>query len=122
MDLFSRRIDGSGSAARLSGADSSDGDVQDFDISPNGQRVIYTADFGGEDVLKFYVRDIDGSGEAHQLSKRGEGSVWEFTITATNQVLYLADDDQTGVDEAYFRSIEGARVALSQRPGNDERP
>ena len=48
VELFSRPTDGSGSPVRLSGTANAEGDVYDFDFSPDSQRVVYSADEEGD--------------------------------------------------------------------------
>ena len=106
VEMFSRRIDGTGEAVSLSGEEGSD-DVYRFAISPDSQRVVFTGDPNGEGYVKLYARAIDGSDVPARLSKGGRGEVWAFVVSTNNHVLYFADDDKVGMTEVYLRSIDG---------------
>src|SRR5262245_63201804 len=62
LELFSRPLDGSGTAVKLNTTLPSSADVNNFLISPDGARVVYNADQDAANVNELYSRAIDGSG------------------------------------------------------------
>jgi 6-phosphogluconolactonase (cycloisomerase 2 family) len=114
-ELYSRKIDGSGSPIKLSGSMPETGDVQGLRISPDSRRVIYVADQDQDEVLEIYSCPIDGSASHIKLnsSLQAGRNVGRFEIAPNGSwVTYLADGDQDGVFDLYSRPADGGGPAV----------
>jgi hypothetical protein len=112
LELYSRPIDGSGSAVKLNGALVAGGNVSDLQISADSTWVVYRADQDADEVFEVYSRPIDGSGAAVKLSGAlvsGGDVYFDFQISAdSTRVVYSADQDADEVFELYSRPIDGS--------------
>jgi Tol biopolymer transport system component len=94
------------------------GDVQDYQISPDGNWVVYRADQDTDGVVELYSVPLSG-GAPVKLNPPlpPGGDVSNFTMSPdSNWVVYMADQDTDGVLEFYSVPIEGpasASVKLS---------
>jgi len=94
------------------------GDVQNYEISPDGNWVVYRADQDTDGVNELYSVPLAG-GAAAKLNAplTPGGDVSNFTISPdSRRVVYMADQDTDGVLEFYSVPIEGpasASVKLS---------
>jgi len=109
FELFSRPIDGSGSAVKLNSTPVSGGDVlAGFRISPDSAWVVYSADQNADGLVELFSRPIDGSGAATDLSNGFVIS--DFLISAdSTRVAYRKD---SGALDLYSRVIDGSAVAV----------
>lgn len=86
------------------------GDVDDlFQISPNGESVVYLAGQDDADVQELYRVPITG-GETTKLNGTlvENGDVNRFEISPDNQqVVYRADQETSGADELYSVPLTG---------------
>ena len=96
--VYSVPVDGGAPQVRLNGALAPGGEVDDIDISPAGNRVVYTADQDTDEVIELYSVLIGGGGRVKLSAPLGaDGDVDQFDL-----------------------SPDGAWVAFLADPGNDE--
>ncbi len=111
-ELYSRLIDGSGSATKLNGPLVRGGDVDFFfDISPDGNRVVFRADALIDQKLELFSRPIDGSGSLKTINAplaSDDSKVGGFRITPdSSRIVYTAEQDKPNTSELYVRPIDG---------------
>jgi hypothetical protein len=98
------------------------GDVQEFAFTPDGTRVVYSADRGQRTRFELYSRPLDGSQHSLVLSApmQPQGDVRTsgggFGVGAGGRVAYLADESIDGIDELFSVPADGSssRIRLSQ--------
>ena len=100
--------------SKLSGTLISDGNVQRFIVSPNGDFVAYIAEQDTNDVFELYVAAVDGSGA---VKVNGE-LVNEGTVKTSSQsvqwapdssaLAYLADETTNNITELYTVAPDGS--------------
>ncbi len=111
-ELFSIPINGSGGAVKLN--DNLNGwDVLDFQISPNGQWVVYhTDDYGGSGLEALYSVPTDRSFPPALLYAQTSGAalaMQDFKISGdSSRVVYRGDTQINGVEELFSIPINGA--------------
>jgi len=109
-ELYSVSITG-GDPEKLNGSLADQGPVLDFKISPDSQRVLYVGSLG----IKLFSLSINGGtgtklGDDISVNNVFNGN--EYQISRDSQkVIYLSDQDQSGVDELYIIDIAGGRVS-----------
>lgn len=111
FELYSAKVNGSGAVAKLNGPLVEGGDVgptvsggSSLRITPNGRRVLYTADQDADDVLELFSRPIDGSGTARRESATlvpGGDVKWFLIGPSGTQVIYAANQDFAEAIELY---------------------
>lgn len=91
-------IAGGTSPTVISGAIIADGDVDEFLISEDGSRVVYTADGFLDGQMELYSVLIDGTSHVRlNLALPPGGDVTDFAITPNSDwVLYRADENTLG--------------------------
>src|SRR5262249_20364670 len=67
--LFSAPVDGSQPAVRLNPALSGNRDVVDFELAPDGTRVVYLADQASDELFELFSVPIDGSASPVSLGR-----------------------------------------------------
>jgi len=67
-EIYSAKLDGSGTSVKLNGALVGGGNVTAFLISPDSSRVVYYADQDVNGRTELYSRPIDGSGSAVKVN------------------------------------------------------
>jgi hypothetical protein len=109
-ELYSVPINGGVSPTKLNGTLVSGGDVwSNYQISSDGDLVVYSADQDTYDVNELYSVAIDGSTSPTKLNSTlvSGGDVRTFQIDGINsRVIYLADQDTDGVLELYSVPID----------------
>jgi len=108
-------------AARLAGGsppiDLSAGDtMNDYRLSPDGTFVVYAADERVNDVQELFRRPVTAGASSTQLSQSYApdspgGSVYSFRAGAA-RVVYVADQDSSGVVGLYSVPLHGRRPRL----------
>jgi Tol biopolymer transport system component len=94
---------------RLNGTLCPAGDVAEYAISPDGNRVVYRADQDADGVSELYSVPI-GGGTPTKLNGAlvANGDVHDFAISPDgSRVVYRADQTTDGVDELYSVPIGG---------------
>ena len=112
-ELYSVPITGPASAGvKLNGALQDGGDLWwEYDISPDGSRVLYRADQETDGVYEIY--SVPVAGPASQGVKLngtlpGDSDVLSFRISPdSSTVIYIADQETDGVKELYSVPIQG---------------
>jgi hypothetical protein len=79
-ELYSRKIDGSGSPIKLSGSMPETGDVQGLRISPDSRRVIYVADQTRTKCWKYIAARLMALHTSAQFFASGGRNVGRFEI------------------------------------------
>jgi Tol biopolymer transport system component len=95
---------------RLSGPMPGPGDVLDFQVSPDGQYVVYRADQDIDDVFELYSVSVLGGTPVrlNGLLPSGSSVADDYQISAdSSRTVYRAPQDQTGVIELYSVPITG---------------
>jgi len=96
-----------------------DGDVIDFQISPDNQTAVYLADQSNDEVFELYSVQMDGSGTPIKLSVANPvtgGDVLEIVgFSADGQrVIYSADQVTDEMDEILSVKLDGtSRITLT---------
>jgi len=128
LELYSVPL-GGGPAVRLDGAlapGGTAGDVERFEVSPDGRHVLYRADQAEDDVFElFAVRLGPGAARAPSvrlngpLVRNGDVSAALFRASPdSRRVVFVADDRVAGIGELFSVPIEGgAALRLNARPG-----
>ncbi|MBX7206992.1 MAG: hypothetical protein K1X78_01665 [Verrucomicrobiaceae bacterium] len=91
------------------------GDVFDFQISPDSTRVVWVADADSDEVFELYSRAIDGSGSTVKLNAPmvTGGDITEFKISPDSQrVVWRADAEVDNTRELYSRAIDGSAAQV----------
>jgi Tol biopolymer transport system component len=91
------------------------GDVDEFQVSPDGVRVVYLADQDTPGVIELYSARRDGTGTPVRLSGPlvAQGDVDSFQITPDGaRVVYRADQDTDLLYELYSAPIDGSAPAV----------
>jgi Tol biopolymer transport system component len=97
----------------------SGGMVYDFQITPDGARVIYRADQDVDGTIELFSIPSDGSDAGIRISGRmpAGGDVRSFQISANSQrVVYLADQTTSGVVELFSAPARGGVVTKLNGP------
>jgi Tol biopolymer transport system component len=129
IELYSVRIDGSAPPIALAGPLPAGGDVLErFDLTPDGQRVVYAADAEVDDVFELYAAPLDRWKAARKLSGQlvagGDAVVFRypstpnasFSITSdSGAVLYLGDQESDDVVELFVSFLERPRRLTADR-------
>jgi len=113
-ELWSVPIDGPpGALVKLSHALFEDGDVEfNWEISPDGSRVVYRADQGTDGIFELYSVPIAGPASAG-VKLNGPivagGDVFcDYQISPdSSRVVYRADQDTDGIFELYSVPVDG---------------
>ena len=124
VELYSRPIDGTGTAVKLSaglpgeGADIGNDDGLRPQISGDSTRVVYIAAEQGDDVVELHSVPVDGNGPPLVLNGPLEAThdVHTFAITPdSSRVVYLADEYVDDVAELYTApiAVAGASARVS---------
>ena len=117
MELYSVPIDGGAPPVKLNGDLVAGGSLNtfDFEISPDGSRVVYLADQDVDDSEEVFSRRIDGSGMPVKLNGPmliDDGDVMDFVISPdSSTVVYRAEQDIEFTEELYSRPIDGSHTA-----------
>lgn len=113
--LYSRPLDASTPAVRLSDGSPTTTNVIDFRLSADGSRVVYLADQDTDEVVEVYSRVIDGSAPAIKLNgplvTGGDATAVRISPNSAT-VVYVADQDVDNRQELYRRPIDGSGQAL----------
>jgi hypothetical protein len=120
FELWTMPADASAAPVRLNPTLAPEGDVDDFRLTPNGQRVVYVADQDVNNVRELYSVPADG-GASVQLSGSmtagGDIVASEFLISPDGaRVVYLADQSANDVFELYSAPIDGSQPAVRLHP------
>jgi len=110
FELYSVLIEEGGEAVELSGTLTGGEDVSEgFQISPNGDRVVYRADQDTNNVIELYSVPIEGGAVVRLNGTLTPfGSVDSFRISPDGtRFVYRADQDTIDVFELYSVPIEG---------------
>jgi dipeptidyl aminopeptidase/acylaminoacyl peptidase len=111
-ELYSVPLSGpASSGVKLNGAMVTGGNVNYFQISPDGIRVVYIADQHTDEVYELYSVPLNGPAGA-EVKLNGAlvigGSVYYFRVSPdSSRVVYRADQDTTGVNEIYSVPLNG---------------
>lgn len=125
IELYSVPLNGSAGPVKLSQPFVAGGSMPDyfgdFQISPDGNRVVYRADGDTDEISELYSVPIDGHTAAVKLNGPlvAGGETYQFAITADGEdVVFTADRDTSNVVELYRAPIDGsaAPVKLSGTP------
>ncbi|MCI0636241.1 MAG: hypothetical protein L0206_20355, partial [Actinobacteria bacterium] len=112
FEVFSRPIDGSGTAVRLNGTLAAGGDVQAAFIDADGSHVIYRADQSVDELFELFSRPTDGSGSPVRLNDAlpPNGDVFQDPALGApgDRVVYRADQSADGVIELYSVPSDGS--------------
>lgn len=105
---------------KLSGSIPDTADVADFKISPNGQTAVFVADLETNDAFELYSVPTDGLADPILLSSGllpiGT-SIEIFEISPdSSRVVYVAEQDSTGVEELYSVPINGGPIVKLNPP------
>ena len=98
---------------KLSGVMPPNGDIKGFEISPDGQYVVYVADQQTDQAFELYSVHISGNSPPLRLSGLlpSGSSIHSFKISPdSNRVVYTAEQDTLGVVELYSVPIGGGTV------------
>ncbi len=123
FELYSVPLAGPSTArVKLNRPLASDGDVIDFDISPDGSRVVYRADQDTSYVDELYSVPIAGPATAG-LKLNGSlvlgGEVIAFKVSPdSSRVVYLADQVTDYIEELYSVPIAGPAAAGTKINGS----
>ena len=112
-ELYSVPITG-GTAVKLNGALASDEVQDDFQVSPDGSRVVYRAAHDSVGVEELYSAPTDGSVAAVKLNGALASSEVDdpFIISPDGtRVVYVAAQETAGVFELYSAPIDGSAAA-----------
>lgn len=113
FELYSVPIDGASAALKISGPLVAGGDVQSpFQISPEGQWVVYGADQQQDEVFEVYSVPIDRSARPTKVSGPlpAGGDVVDFRIGPDGRdVLYRADQRSDEVFELFRTPIDRSK-------------
>ena len=92
---------------------SPDGNVTDFKISNNGQRVVYLADQIADGQVELFTVTINGNDRSRLNSDLiDDGDVIDFTISEDSQyVVYQANQNSNTVFEIFSAKSDGANQA-----------
>jgi len=106
------------SRVKLNGNLPAGGDVDDYAWTPDGSKMIYTADEDSDNVRELYAVNADGSG---RLKLNGAlvagGDVIDFDISPDGErVLYWADQDVDGRNELYVVNVDGSSLLKLSNP------
>lgn len=99
---------------KLNGPMIADGDVSDFKISPDGQRIAYRADQDADDVAELYVAMADGSGftKVNAAFANASADVFAYEWSPDSaQIVYTADADIDGATEVFLADADGGNHA-----------
>ncbi len=115
-ELYSVNLPNSATRTKLSGdlPDGANVSTQ-FDVSPNGQHVVFRANRSDVDVHELYVTPIGGG----PIIKRNDplvagGNVSSFTIAPdSSRIVYWADQQVDGKSHLYSVPLVGGAVAVS---------
>ncbi len=130
VGLHSVPVDGSAPPIAVAGPLPPGGDVLErFDLTPDGQRVVYAADADVDNVFELYAAPLDRSKAARKLSGPlvlgGDAAVFQyqnspaasFSITSDGRaVLYLADQESDDVVELFVSFLERPYRLTADRP------
>ncbi len=111
VELFSVPVDGASNPTKLNsllGPLATDGDVQDFDTSPDGRRVVYRADHDRADLIELFSVRPDGSSRVNLTAGmlNACGDVLSLAISPdSTQVVYLADQHDQGFGQVEIFSV-----------------
>jgi len=114
LELFSRRIDATGSIVNLSPTTMSPGDaVSEFEISPDGQWVVFSfRPSAHANASRLYRRKTDGSGSTALIYDAGADEDVGFSITAdSTRVIFDGSGTADGARSAPIAG--GSLTALS---------
>src|SRR5262245_39333309 len=111
----------SGQGVKLSGplARPIGGDIRAYELSPDGARVVYTADQDADEVFELYTAKASGVGGGRKLAgpSIAEGDVHAFGFTIGprgRRVVFGGDLDVDGVQDLYsVPLLGGERVKLN---------
>ena len=117
LELYSVPIGGPASAVvKLNRTLPEDADVWDFQISPDSQTVVYSADQDEAGKHEIYAVPIVGpasSGIKLNGSVTADGNLYAFQISADSQtVVYRGDQETYDVAELYSVPIDGSAAPV----------
>ncbi len=115
IELYSVPIDAGASPVRLNGTIVTGGSVlSGFQITPDGDRVLYPADQDQNDVFELYSAPILGGSTPVKLndSLATGGDVHDFLVAPEGSVVYRADQATDGADELFRGSGDGVGEPL----------
>lgn len=117
FELGSVPIDGSAPPTRLSSALVGGGDVQqNYQITPDGSRVVYRADALVDDLFELASVPLDGSAPPVRLNAPlpAGGAVFDgFRISPdSSRVLFYGDLQSDGVDELAIAPVDGGAPSI----------
>jgi hypothetical protein len=118
MELYRVPLDGSAAPVKVNGplVNGRGGQVRnDFRISPDGSRVVYSAAQETEWVYELYSVPLDGSADPVKLNAAlaPGGNVREILISPdSSRVVYWADQDTAGVFELYSVPLDGSAAPV----------
>ncbi len=134
LELFSAPLDGSLPAVKLSGellpGGPVRGTVADFQISPDGRRVVYRADQDLDDVYELYSAQLHGKKQRIKLHEpfvpgRSVPRAGFQVAPDSMHVAFIADADTNDVHELYGVPIDGSgppvKLSASLTTGGDVR-
>lgn len=121
MEIYSRAIDGSGSAVKVNAPLVAGGSVStsSFSITADSAYVLYRADQDSDEVVELYSRPTDGSGSAVKVNGplvSGGDVSQSQTSPSGNHVVYVADQDTDGVNELFSRPADGSGSVSKLNP------
>ncbi len=116
VELYSAPVDGGSPPVRLNNPLVTGGNVDNFWITPDGSRVVYTADQDTDEVSEIFSAPIVGGATPVKLNAplvpEGDVVISSRRIAViissdSRRVVYLADQDTDGISELYSVSIDG---------------
>ena len=117
--VFSVPLDGSGPAVAISAPLVPGGDLGSFQLSPDGQWVVYQAEQDTEDVFELYSVAIDGTPGPFKVSgpmiPLGDAIGFDLQVTAAGRIVYRADQEIDEVVELYGTTLIPAHVPRHAR-------
>lgn len=123
-ELFSTRVDGSGTPVRLSGPLVPGGAVVEYAPSPDSQWVVYLADQRVDETFELFARPVDGRARPVRLNAPlvSGGDVTRFAISPdSTRVVYLADQELDTVFALFSTDGRNPPIPLipQQTPASD---
>jgi len=121
-ELYSRRLDGSAPAVKLNGTLVAGGQVSEFEITPDGQRVLYRADQRKDQLFELFSTSIDGHVRVLVLNGPAVGAgVTSFEVSADSSLAVFSQETPVG-RRLFSRVTDASAAPLELASLEDESP